>query len=546
VAHDDEVTSDHVRPAVDTAPAQPGPPPPAGLPPSPDGGPRPRARWLWALAGIASAAAGLGVAEILAALIGPTSAPVVAVSQTFIDHTPAWLKDFAIATFGTHDKQALLTGAGAVLLVLAATAGVLARRRPGPAIWLVVALAAAGSYAASTRPDATILAPVPSVAGAVLTAVVLSSIRNTALRRGQTPRSPDDARRALLAASGIAVAGGAVAGGVGRLLSTAARGVETSREEVTLPRPVSPEPPLPGGVEVGVKGVVPFRVPAEDFYRIDTATVVPRLRAQDWKLRIHGMVTREVTLDFAGLLAGGLVQRDVTLCCVSNDVGGDLIGNATWLGLPIAPLLRQAGPTADADMVLSTSDDGWTASTPLSVLTDGRDALLAVGMNGAPLPIEHGFPVRMVVPGLYGYVSATKWVVELEVTRFDLKQGYWTPRGWSERGPIKTESRIDVPQDGDRVRAGRVAVAGIAWAQHRGIKGVEVRVDDGPWQAAELGAEASVDTWRQWVFRWDAAPGQHRLAVRAVDGTSAVQTGDEAPPAPDGATGWHTITVDVT
>jgi DMSO/TMAO reductase YedYZ molybdopterin-dependent catalytic subunit len=333
-------------------------------------------------------------------------------------------------------------------------------------------------------------------------------------------------------------------GVLGWVLGQAARGAEASRADVRLPAPVETGG-LPAGVEVGVPGVVPFRVPNVDFYRIDTALVVPRVTAESWHLRIHGMVDREVTLDFAGLTAGPLVERDVTLCCVSNEVGGDLIGNARWLGLPIGPLLKQAGPHPDADMVLSTSIDGFTASTPLPVLTDGRDALLAVAMNGVPLPIEHGFPVRMVVPGLYGYVSATKWVVDLEVTRFDLKQGYWTPRGWSPLGPVKTESRIDVPRDGAQVKAGKVAVAGVAWAQHRGIRAVEVSVDGGPWQPARLGAEASIDTWRQWVFAWDAPAGDHRLSVRATDRTGAVQTQQVSPPAPDGATGWHTIQVNV-
>jgi DMSO/TMAO reductase YedYZ molybdopterin-dependent catalytic subunit len=343
----------------------------------------------------------------------------------------------------------------------------------------------------------------------------------------------------------VAAAGGVVAWSAGHLVGGAGRGAYASRAALVLPRPSSPEPPLPGDVEVGVPGVVPFRVPNQDFYRIDTATVVPRVTSTDWKLRIHGMVDREVALTFDQLRSGPLVERDLTLICVSNEVGGDLTGNARWLGLPIGPLLSQAGPHPDADMVLSTSADGWTCSTPLSVLTDGRDALLAIGMNGEPLPFEHGFPVRMVVPGLYGYVSATKWVVDLEVTRFDLKQGYWTPRGWSARGPVKTASRIDVPHDGDQLKAGRIAVAGIAWAQHRGVRGVEVQVDGGPWLPAQLGAEASVDTWRQWVFRWDAGSGRHRLAVRATDATGAVQTGALADPAPDGATGWHTIEVTV-
>ena len=273
--------------------------------------------------------------------------------------------------------------------------------------------------------------------------------------------------------------------------------------------------------------------------------MVPLLRAENWKLRIHGMVDREVTITYADLLHGALVERDLTLMCVSNEVGGDLTSNARWLGLPIAALLKQAGPAANADMVLSKSSDGFTASTPLAVLTDGRDALFAIGMNGVPLPVEHGFPVRMVVPGLYGYVSATKWVVDLEVTRFDQAEGYWTPRGWSPMGPVKTSSRFDVPQNGDGLKAGTLTLAGIAWAEHRGIKGVEVRIGDGPWVPATLGAEDSIDTWRQWFYRWTAGPGRYQLQVRAIDGDGVVQTGQSAPPAPNGASGWHTIAVTV-
>jgi len=463
----------------------------------------------------------------------------VAVSQAFIDRTPAWLKDAAIAAFGTHDKQVLLGGAVLVLAGLSMLAGGLARRRPRPAQWLVLGLGAVGALAAATRPDAGMLSIVPAVAGAVAGAVTLTVLRERALRQP----SQDGARRALLTGSTVALVGGAVAVAAGRWSGGAARDATQSRSAVRLPIPASPAPALPGDVEVGVQGVAPFRVPNDDFYRIDTATVVPRLRSEEWTLRLHGMVDREIRLDYAGLLAGGLVERDLTLICVSNEVGGELTGNARWLGLPLGPLLHQAGPQADADMVLSTSADGWTCSTPLDVLTDGRDSLLAVGMNGEPLPLEHGFPVRMVVPGLYGYVSATKWVVDLEVTRFDRDEAYWTSRGWSARGPVKTSSRIDVPTDGARVKAGRVAVAGVAWAQHRGIRGVEVRVDDGDWRPAELAGEASVDTWRQWVFRWDADPGRHRVAVRATDGLGAVQTGTRADPAPDGATGWHTIDV---
>jgi DMSO/TMAO reductase YedYZ molybdopterin-dependent catalytic subunit len=302
---------------------------------------------------------------------------------------------------------------------------------------------------------------------------------------------------------------------------------------------------FPADAQVGVKGVTPYVIDNASFYRIDTALVVPRLDTAGWSLKVHGMVDREVTIDWATLLTKPMQDALVTLMCVSNEVGGELTGNAIWTGWPVRELLAMAGPKPGADMVLSTSSDGWTAGTPLSVLTDDRNALLAIAMNGKPLPFEHGFPVRLVVPGLYGYVSATKWVTDLKVTTFADDQGYWTPRGWSARGPVKTESRIDVPRPGDRVTAGKVAVAGIAWAQHRGIKAVEVRVDDGEWKPARLAAEPTVDSWRQWVLEWQAVKGNHTITVRATDAEGVVQTEAQAPPAPDGATGWHTITVNV-
>lgn len=519
-------------------------------PATPEGGdpvgPEPRApvgAVRWAGTGLAAGVAAVGAAQLVAAVVGASSAPLVAVGDAVVDLTPPWLKTWAIDTFGTWDKTVLLGGGALVLALLCAGCGLLARRGQGLGRAGVYVLCAVAALAAATRPDASVLAVAPSVVGGLLGAWVLGVLTVRQVAASGAGASDGD-RRAFRRALLVAVGGGAVSGVAGWVLGRDARGAEASRADVALPVPASTRP-LPAGVEVGVPGVVPFRVPTADFYRIDTALVVPRVSAQDWRLRIHGMVEREVTLDFATLVRGALVERDVTLCCVSNEVGGDLVGNARWLGLPIGPLLQQAGPRADADMVLSTSVDGWTASTPLAVLTDGRDALLAVAMNGEPLTIEHGFPVRMVVPGLYGYVSATKWVVDLEVTRFDRAQAYWTPRGWSERGPVKTQSRIDVPQQGATVSAGRVAVAGVAWAQQRGISGVEVSVDDGPWRPATLGAEASVDTWRQWVFAWDATAGTHELRVRATDRTGETQTGKISSPAPDGATGWHTVTVSV-
>jgi DMSO/TMAO reductase YedYZ molybdopterin-dependent catalytic subunit len=295
-----------------------------------------------------------------------------------------------------------------------------------------------------------------------------------------------------------------------------------------------------------VPGVTPFVVPNDDFYRIDTALVVPQLDTATWSLRVYGEVEQEVTLDWKTLLQQTLEEHMVTLTCVSNEVGGDLVGNATWIGWPVRNLLAMAKPKAGADMVLSKSSDGFTAGTPIEALTDDRNALIAVAMNGQPLPFEHGFPARLVVPGLYGYVSATKWVTELKVTRFSADEGYWTPRGWSARGPIKTASRIDVPRSGASVSAGTVAIAGVAWAQHRGIAKVEVQVDSGPWQEATLAAEPTVDAWRQWVLPWAATTGRHQVRVRATDAQGQTQPQQEAPPAPDGATGWHTVPVTVT
>ncbi len=494
------------------------------------------------LAGIAAGALGLGVAEIVAGLISPSSAPLVALGDVVVDHVPLWLKDFAVQWFGTHDKSVLLGTALFVAIALSALAGVLAvRGRPTWGRYLVLVLGAVAAFAASTRPDATPISALPSVAGGIAGMFAVSKLglagRDAVLAPAGTRADEVSRRRALIGVGGVLAAGLATEG-IGRVAGARLRGAETSRKLIRLP--------VPAGAEVGVRGVTPCITPSQDFYRIDTALVVPRLTAQKWALRIHGRVQREVRITYQDLLQAQLVERDVTLMCVSNYIGGDLTSNARWLGLPIRDLLERAGPLPDADMVLSTSSDGFTAGTPLDVLRDpGRDSLLAIGMNGEPLPVEHGFPVRMVVPGLYGYVSGTKWVVDLKVTRFDDDEGYWTPRGWSARGPVKTSSRFDVPKDNSRVTAGAVALAGIAWAEHRGITGVQVQRDNGPWMDADLGAEDSADTWRQWVYRWDAAPGTYRWRVRAIAADGDVQTGELADPAPNGATGWHTIQVSV-
>ena len=504
---------------------------------------------LAALAGVLAAGLTLALAHLVAGLVSPGSAPVVAVGDAFVDVVPAWLKDLAIATFGVNDKTALLVGMGLVLAVLAALAGVLALRNRAAGSAAVLALGTLGAVAAATRPDAPALAVAPSLVGTAAGILALRMLvdridgRRAASAR-PAPTSGADRRSFLTAAvvvtvtAAVAVAAGSVAGGVSRTARAA-------RDLLRLPRPARTAPPVPPGARSTTSGVVDVITPNSEFYRIDTALTVPQVDPSTWELRVSGLVEQEVTLTFEALLAEDLVEAYVTLACVSNPVGGDLIGNALWLGLPVREVLARARPLAGADMVLSRSVDGFTASTPLGVLTDDRDALLAVGMNGEPLPLAHGFPVRLVVPGLYGYVSATKWVTELRVTRFADEEAYWTQRGWSALGPVKTSSRIEVPRRGAQVDAGPVAVGVTAWAPHTGISAVEVQVDDGPWSTATLGDEISVDTWRQWSWTWDAEPGEHVLRVRASDATGETQTSQAADVIPDGATGWHEVTVDV-
>lgn len=505
-----------------------------------------------ALAGVAAGAMTLGVAEVLAGLLARslgtrgTPSPLVAVGEAFVDLTPRWLKDLAVAVFGTADKVALVVGMAVMLAVTCAGVGLLARwrLRAGLAVFAVVGFVGVG--AVLTRPGAAVADAVPTVAGVLVGLAVLRRLVRSPVVPAAGPAAalPGElTRRRLLVQGGALAAVGLLGVLVGRVVSGAGEAVRAARAAFVVPRVASPVT-VPAAADPGVPGQTPFRTPNADFYRIDTALVVPRVDPTTWRLRVHGLVEREVELDLAELLAQPMVEALVTLTCVSNTVGGDLAGTAVWTGWPVRELLARARPLAEADMVLSTSADGFTAGTPLEVLTDGRNALLAVGMNGEPLPPEHGFPVRMVVPGLYGYVSATKWVVDLKVTRFADDAGYWTPRGWAARGPVKTASRIDVPRRG-RVDAGRTVVAGVAWAQHRGISRVELRVDDGGWQEATLAPEPSVDAWRMWLLEWDAPPGRHRLTVRATDGAGATQTEQTAPPAPDGATGWHSVEVEV-
>jgi DMSO/TMAO reductase YedYZ molybdopterin-dependent catalytic subunit len=351
-------------------------------------------------------------------------------------------------------------------------------------------------------------------------------------------------RRSFLAASAATAGVAAVAGLAGRLLAERSS-VANARNALRIPKPAETVPGLPPGVNLNVPGITPFVTSDNAFYRVDTAIVLPQVDPSTWQLRIHGMVSNEITLTFDELIRRPLIEDWVTLCCVSNPVGGPYIGNALWLGASLARVLRDAGIKAGANQLLCTSVDGFTSGTPIQTVMDGRDALLAVAMNGQPLPIAHGFPVRMVVPGLYGYVSATKWVTDIEVTTFSQAYAYWAVRGWSQQAPIKTESRIDVPTGTNTIQAGKTAVAGVAWAQHKGIDAVHVRVDSGPWNQAALAAVPGIDTWRQWVWYWDATPGNHLIECRATDATGYTQTGLEEPPEPNGATGYPQVQVSV-
>ena len=355
---------------------------------------------------------------------------------------------------------------------------------------------------------------------------------------------PGNGRRAFLVTAGVSLAAAVIGEYGGRELATR-HNVSAAQALIRFPRPAVAAPPLPPGINPKVAGLSQFITPNGQFYRVDTAIIVPEVDPNGWTLRIHGMVQREVTVTFDQLLKRPLIEDYITLCCVSNPVAGPYIGNALWLGTKLSGLLREAGIQAGADQLLCTSVDGFTSGTPVATVMDGRDALLAFAMNGQPLPVAHGFPARMVVPGLYGYVSATKWVTDIEVTRFASNFAYWAQRGWSQQAPIKTESRIDVPTGFGTLKAGRIAVAGVAWAQHKGIDAVHVRVDQGPWNEATLAAVPGIDTWRQWVWEWEATSGTHLIECRATDKTGYTQTAIDAPPEPNGASGYPMVQVGI-
>jgi len=510
-----------------------------------------------AVAGLAAASAALGASELFSGFSGRVPSLVLGVADLFIAETPGGVVRWSIDTFGTSQKTILVTGIVAASLLLGAGFGIVARNdiRGGAAGFAGFGLLGGWAAARETLTSdgwGWATATVSSLVGIAALWVLLRPASPAASSRSGTTSSaaPIGAaldRRGFLVVSGALAALGAVGGGVGRLLRQA-RNVEAARERVAA-RLGSGPPPLPTDVEIldtRVAGISPIVTPNADFYRIDTRILAPQVDPDSWSLRIIGMVDQEVELTFDELLAMDRITEFVTLSCVSNEVGGDLVGNALWSGVPLADVLDLAGPSSDATQIVGRAVDGWTAGFPTAVLADERACMVAVTMNGEPLPVKHGFPARLIIPGLYGYVSATKWLTEVELTTWEAFDGYWIPRGWAKEGPIKTQSRIDVPRSGAAVTAGRTPIAGVAWAPTRSIERVEVRVDDDAWQPARLSGALSENTWVQWVYDWEATAGAHRLQVRATDGDGRTQTADLAPPAPSGATGYHTIRVEVT
>jgi DMSO/TMAO reductase YedYZ molybdopterin-dependent catalytic subunit len=524
------------------------------LPPAPRSAPTP-SRTRLGFAGLIGAGAALAFGELISGLTTKVPSLVLAVGELVVDKTPGQAVESGIQAAGTNDKPILLFGI--VILSLAigwATGRALIRR----GAWIVLAVfgvfAVVGGWAAARNPFSSagwswVVAILSGLVGVGVTIV----LARAAVVQAPIPDeesaplfAPTDRRRFFVFAGGSAV----VVTGIG-LLGRSLRdrySVEGARQAITLPAAVT----APGttiataadGTLDALAGLSPYVTPNKAFYRIDNALTVPQVDPKNWKLTINGMVDTPFSITYDELLAMDLVELPVTLSCVSNEVGGTLVGNAMWRGVPLSTLLDRAGVRAGGAQVLARSVDDFTAGFPIEAVHDGRHALLAIGMNGEPLPVAHGFPARLVVAGLYGYVSAVKWIEKISITSMD-EDGYWIPRGWSKLGPIKTQSRIDVPRASARIMAGTTAVAGVAWAPTRGIAKVEVQIDDGEWQPCRLGRPLSNETWVQWVYEWAAQPGRRTIRVRATDGTGALQSIKNTNPAPNGAEGLHTIKVTV-
>jgi len=512
-----------------------------------------------AVAGVLSTALALGVGELAAGISNRLESFVVAVARVIIDGAPSGVVRAGIETLGTAQKTVLLVGVTIGTLGVGALAGLAARRSLTLAVTLFVAFGSLGAWAVSREPLAStgwswLVGGVAITAGAItLVRAPLGIVRSDSDR--EDPRNTYADRRQFLGwATGMSVAAGALTG-VGRVM-LADRSVGKARDRIVLPDPAriglqttttgptTTNLPSPTRT-INTTGLSSYLTPNEIFYRIDTALSVPMINPATWSLSIEGLVEEPYQLDFDDLLSMDLVEQTVTLCCVSNEVGGSLVGNATWTGVPLEQVLQRAQPLSHAEQVMARSVDGFTAGFPLGHVSDGRTALLAVGMNGEPLPIVHGFPARLVVAGLYGYVSAVKWLERIRLTTWENNDGYWIPRGWAKEAPIKIASRIDVPSGG-QVAAGIQPVAGVAWSPMSGVAHVEVSVDGGPWQACELSETVGGEAWVQWLFRWAAEPGRHSIAVRAIGNDGTVQPSVPVDPAPDGAEGHHLVSVTVT
>lgn len=561
-------------------------------------------RGLTALAGLISAGLALGIGELLAGLVGTNSSPVIAIGGAVIDATPRPLKDFAITTFGESDKIALVVGTLLLLAIFSMILGVLAWTRLKLAAAGVLLFGLLGAAAALTRPSGSVLDVLPSVIGAASGAAALIYLITELARRSTTANAPrskaaeDSAsdkpiatekarlaavsrvtdadvkrqhadetlvaklrerlagvdrstsalnRRGFFVAGGLAAGAALVAGGAGNLLQRRFA-VSGARADITLPNPSSPASALPAGADLAesVEGLTPLFTNNNDFYRVDTAITVPQVSPSEWSLRIFGMVDQEVEFTFEDLMnRDDLIERDITLSCVSNQVGDKLASTARWIGVPLRNLLDEAGIKSGADQLVSRDVDGMTIGTAMAAAMDTQDAMIAIGMNGEPLVVEHGFPARMLIPGQYGYVSACKWIFEIEASTFDAFDAYWVERDWDREAPIKVFSRIDTPQGLRPVKSGPRMLAGIAWAQTRGIAKVEVKVDDADWAEATLSPEVAKDIWRQWTYPVDFPAGPHTIVVRATAGDGEVQPEERVDPFPNGATGWHNIVATV-
>ena len=509
------------------------------------------------VAGALAAALGIAIGELIAGLVAGAPSLVIAIGDLIIELQPAGAKDIFVELFGQQDKLVLnLMIVGASVLI-AGLLGVAARRRFGAAILGFGVAGVVGLTAALrqplTEPLLALITVIVAIGGALVALRMMLSLTRPAWAAPVSPTAPPtgveampdwDRRRFLRLSGSVAVASVAM-GVVGRLLLDNRPG--GAPIDVELPTAAAPAPVVPASAQLDVPGITPIIVPNDEFYRIDTALFTPRVDVATWQVTIKGMVDREVTLTYDDLAAMPIFEQYVTIACVSNTVGGDLVGNALWTGVDLREVLDMAGVQPEASQIVGRSVDGWTSGFPTSWAMDpDRRPMIALGMNGSPLPVDHGYPARLIVPGLYGYVSATKWLSEIELTTLEAFDAYWVPRGWAKEAPILTQSRIDVPRYGERIPTGRVAIAGVAWAPDRGVSGVEVSIDDGAWQAATISEPLSDSTWVQWMLLWDALPGDHRISVRATDGDGVVQTDESTPPAPDGARGHHTIRVGIT